>query len=67
MGQLGQLSHAAWLALRVAPKIFDYLVRGIERSFAAASSLAARLGQHALETGQPITISLARAVLMEET
>ena len=42
-----------------------YLVRRMERSFAAAAALAARLDQLALAEGRPIGLALARRVLAE--
>jgi chromosomal replication initiation ATPase DnaA len=60
------VKHFADRQLRVAPEVFAYLVPRIERSFAAAASLAARLDKYALETRRPVTIKLARAVLAEE-
>jgi chromosomal replication initiation ATPase DnaA len=60
------VKHFADRQLRVAPEVFAYLVPRIERSFAAASSLAARLDKYALESGRPVTVKLARAVLAEE-
>jgi chromosomal replication initiation ATPase DnaA len=59
------VKHFADRQLRVAPEVFAFLVRRIERSFAAAASLAARLDKHALEAGRPVTVNLARAVLAE--
>jgi chromosomal replication initiation ATPase DnaA len=59
------VKHCADRQLRVAPDVFAYLMPRIERSFAAAASLAARLDKHSLEIGRPITIKLARAVLAE--
>jgi chromosomal replication initiation ATPase DnaA len=59
------VKHFADRQLRVAPEVFAYLVPRIERSFAAAASLAARLDKYALETGRPITIKLAHTVLAE--
>ena len=60
------VKHFGDRQLRVAPGVFAYLVPRIERSFAAAASLAARLDKRALETGRPVTIKLARDVLAEE-
>jgi len=59
------LKHFSDRQLRVEPEVFAYLVPRIERSFAAAAALAARLDQHALEIGRAVTIKLARAVLAE--
>ena len=57
------VKHFADRQLRVAPGVFAYLVRRIERSFAAAAAVAARLDKLGLETGRPVTVKLARAVL----
>jgi chromosomal replication initiation ATPase DnaA len=59
------VKHFADRQLRVTPEVVAYLVPRIERSFAAAASFAARLDQLGLETGRPVTINLARAVLAE--
>lgn len=60
------VKHFADRQLRVAPAVFAYLAARMERSFAAAAALAARLDRRALETGRPVTVSLARAVLAED-
>jgi chromosomal replication initiation ATPase DnaA len=59
------VKHFADRQLRVAPEVFSYLVARMERSFAAAATIAARLDRLALETGRPVTVKLARAVLAE--
>jgi chromosomal replication initiation ATPase DnaA len=59
------VKHFADRQLRVAPRVFGYLLRRIERSFAAAALVAAQLDKAALESGRPVTIKLARAVLAE--
>jgi chromosomal replication initiation ATPase DnaA len=59
------VKHFADRQLRVAPEVFAYLTPRIERSFAAAAAVAARLDRFSLETGRPVTIKLARAVLAE--
>jgi chromosomal replication initiation ATPase DnaA len=59
------VKHFADRQLRVAPEVFSYLVARIERSFAAAAAIAARLDRLALETRRPVTVKLARAVLAE--
>jgi chromosomal replication initiation ATPase DnaA len=51
--------------VRVAPEVIGFLVRRMERSFAAAGTLAARLDRVALGAGRPITIALARQVLAD--
>ena len=60
------VKHFADRQLRVAPEVFAYLVPRMERSFAAAARLAARLDRLALEDRRPVTIKLARAVLAED-
>ena len=59
------VKHFGDRQLRVAPGVVAYLVRRIERTFAAVASLAARLDRLALETGGPVTVKLARAILEE--
>jgi chromosomal replication initiation ATPase DnaA len=59
------VKHFADRQLRVTPEVFAYLLARIERSFAAAAATVARLDQLALETGRPVTVNLARAVLAE--
>src|SRR5258708_32411069 len=59
------VKHFADRQIRVAPGVIAYLVARIERSFAAAASVAARLDEAALAAGRPITIRLAREVLDE--
>jgi chromosomal replication initiation ATPase DnaA len=59
------VKHFADRQIRVGPGVIAYLVARIERSFAAASSVAARLDAAALSAGRPITVKLARAVLAE--
>jgi len=51
--------------IRFAPGVIAYLVARIERSFAAAASVAARLDDAALSAARPITVKLAREVLAE--
>jgi len=43
--------------------VIAYLLKRIERSFAAAEQIVARLDGAALSTGGPVTIPLARKVL----
>jgi chromosomal replication initiation ATPase DnaA len=57
------VKHFADRQLRVAPDVFAYLVARIERSFAAAAEIAARLDRLGLETGRPVTIKLAHEAL----
>ena len=59
------VKHFADRQLRVAPRVIDFLLRRMERSFAAAAALAERLDGRALGLGRPITIALARQVLAE--
>ena len=59
------LKHFADRQIRVVPGVVAYLVPRIERSFAAAASLAGALDQRSLAAGRPVTIALARAVLGE--
>jgi chromosomal replication initiation ATPase DnaA len=49
--------------LRVAPDLVVYLTRHMERSFAAAAEIAARLDAASLRDGRAVTIPLARALL----
>jgi chromosomal replication initiation ATPase DnaA len=51
--------------LRVMPSAIGYLVPRMERSFAMAAALTARLDELALATGRPIGIPLARRALAE--
>jgi chromosomal replication initiation ATPase DnaA len=59
------MKHFADRQVRVAPGVFSYLVARMERSFAAAATIAARLDKLALETHRPVTVKLARTVLAE--
>ncbi len=49
--------------LRVTPELVTYLVRRIERSYAAIPQVVAQLDAQALSTGRPLTTALARDVL----
>ena len=60
------VKHFADRQLRVAPEVFAYLLTRIERSFAAAAAVVARLDDLGLERGRAVTVNLARAVLAEE-
>jgi chromosomal replication initiation ATPase DnaA len=51
--------------VQVAPGVIGFLLRRMERSFAAAGVLAERLDRRALGAGRPITVALARRVLAE--
>jgi chromosomal replication initiation ATPase DnaA len=59
------VKHFADRQVQVAPAIIGFLVRRMERSFAAAAALAERLDRMALGAGRPITIALARRVLAD--
>jgi chromosomal replication initiation ATPase DnaA len=59
------VKHFADRQLRVAPEVIGFLLRRIERSFAAAARIAARLDGLSLSLGRPVTIALARQVLAE--
>lgn len=59
------VKHFADRQLRVAPELVLFLVRHIERSFAAAAEIADRLDAAALRTGRAITVQLARELLAE--
>jgi len=59
------VKHFADRQLRVAPGVIAYLLRRMERSFAAAEKVAAHLDAAALRNGGPITIPLARKVLVD--
>jgi chromosomal replication initiation ATPase DnaA len=59
------VKHFADRQIRVRPGVIAYLVARIERSFAAAASVAARLDEAALSEARPISVKLARAVLDE--
>ena len=51
--------------VRVAPGVIRFLLRRMDRSFAAAGALAERLDRLALGAGRPITVALARRALAE--
>jgi chromosomal replication initiation ATPase DnaA len=59
------IKHFADRQLRVMPSVIGYLVPRMERSFAMAAALTARLDELALATGRPIGIPLARRALAE--
>jgi chromosomal replication initiation ATPase DnaA len=44
--------------------VVDYLLRHIERSFAAAADIAQRLDSAALAEGRAITVPLAKRVMV---
>lgn len=57
------VKHFSDRQLRVAPDVIRYLVARMERSFAAAAALAARLDRAALSLGRPVTLPLVRRML----
>jgi chromosomal replication initiation ATPase DnaA len=59
------VKHFADRQLRVMPSVIGYLLPRMERSFAMAAVLAARLDELALAAGRPIGIPLARRALAE--
>jgi chromosomal replication initiation ATPase DnaA len=59
------VKHFADRQLRVTPEVIAYLVSRLERSFAAAADIAARLDAAALAGGRAVTVPLARRLLSE--
>ncbi len=57
------MKHFADRQLKAAPKLIAYLSSRIERSFAAAADVVARMDAAALATGAPLGLGLARQVL----
>jgi chromosomal replication initiation ATPase DnaA len=57
------VKHFADRQLHVIPEVIAYLLKRIDRSFAAAEKIVARLDGVALSNGGPVTIPLARKVL----
>jgi chromosomal replication initiation ATPase DnaA len=57
------VKHFADRQLRVAPEVISYLLRQMERSFAAAANITALLDQVSLRDGRPITVPLVRELL----
>jgi chromosomal replication initiation ATPase DnaA len=57
--------HFADRQIRVSPDVIAYLIRRMERSFAAAGLLATRLDNAALRSGTAVTVALARTILPE--
>ena len=49
----------------VAPEVVAYLVPRMERSFASAAALTARLDRLALSAKRPVGLALARQALAE--
>jgi len=58
--------HFADRQVEVGPEVIAYLVKQIERSFAAAEIMARRLDREALARRAPISIRLARDLLSSE-
>jgi len=52
--------------LRVAPEALDYVLARSERSFDGIARIVAQLDAAALAAGRPITVPLARSVLMAQ-
>jgi chromosomal replication initiation ATPase DnaA len=59
------VKHFADRQLRVAPEVIAHLVSHMERSFAAAADLAARLDLASLRDRREITVPLVRRILSE--
>ena len=57
------VKHFADRQINVAPEVVDYLLRHIERSFAAAADIAQRLDRAALAEGRAITVPLVKKIL----
>jgi chromosomal replication initiation ATPase DnaA len=53
--------------LAVSEGVISYLVRHMERSFAAARAVVAALDRHSLRDRRPVTVALARTVLDTQT
>lgn len=51
--------------IRAAPDLYEFLLRRMERSVAAARTVVARLDEAAAEQGRPVNRALAREVLEE--
>jgi chromosomal replication initiation ATPase DnaA len=59
------VKHFADRQLRVAPEVIAYLLRHMERSFAAAAEMASRLDRVSLRDRRAITVALARRLVSE--
>jgi chromosomal replication initiation ATPase DnaA len=59
------VKHFADRQLRVAPEVIAYLLQRMERSFATAAEIAARLDQASLWEKCPVSVPLARRILKE--
>jgi chromosomal replication initiation ATPase DnaA len=57
------LKHFGDRGIGVAPQVVAFLTSRMERSFASAAALAARLDRFSLESGRPVTIKMAREIL----
>jgi len=60
------LKHFGDRGIAVAPQVVAFLTARMERSFAAAATLTARLDRLSLESGRRITVKTAREVLAAE-
>jgi chromosomal replication initiation ATPase DnaA len=60
------VKHFADRQLSVMPEVIAYLIRRVERSFAAAADIVARLDAAALSDRCAVTIPLARNVLAQD-
>lgn len=59
------VKHFADRQVRVEPRVVAFLLRRMERSFAAAALVAERLDRMTLGSGRPIGLAQARQVLAE--
>ena len=59
------LKHFADRGISVRPSVIGFLVRRLERSFAAAAAIAMRLDRLALGAGGPVRMALARRALAD--
>jgi chromosomal replication initiation ATPase DnaA len=59
------VKHFADRQLRVAPEVIAYLLTHMERSFAAAAEMAARLDVVSLRERRAVTVALARQLVSE--
>ena len=60
------VKHFADRQLSIAPEVIAYLIKRVERSFAAAADITTRLDAAALRERSAITVPLARNVLAED-
>ncbi len=75
MAEIGEPDDALMIAvmealfrerhIRAAPDLYEFLLRRMERSVAAARAVVARLDQAGAEQGRPVNRLLAREVLEE--